>query len=155
VELHHHPTPIIKTLLLKGTIRCGTCGCRLVYSRNKGNGGTYEYFLCPRNQRGECPQGYQPVDLVEAAVEDHYATVPFSDVEREEIREVIATDLGERVTTAKQEIDRCQGVLKEVTAQERKLLHMTTQTASAAISLTTSKPACGCNAKTPKRSSTA
>jgi site-specific DNA recombinase len=109
---------------LKGTIRCGTCGCRLVYSRNKGNGGTYEYFLCPRNQRGECPQGYQPVDLVEAAVEDHYATVPFSDAEREEIRKVIATDLGERVTTAKQEIDRCQGVLKEVTEQERKLLHM-------------------------------
>jgi site-specific DNA recombinase len=109
---------------LKGTIRCGTCGCRLVYSRNKGNGGTYEYFLCPRNQRGECPQGYQPVDLVEVAVEDHYATVPFSDAEREEIRKVIATDLGERVTTAKQEIDRCQGVLKEVTEQERKLLHM-------------------------------
>jgi site-specific DNA recombinase len=34
---------------LKGTIRCGTCGCRLVYSRNKGNGGHYEYFVCPRN----------------------------------------------------------------------------------------------------------
>ncbi len=61
---------------------------------------------------------------MEAAVEDHYATVPFSDAEREETRKVIATDLGERVTTAKQEIDRCQGVLKEVTEQERKLLHM-------------------------------
>jgi hypothetical protein len=26
---------------LKGTIRCGTCGSQLVYSRNNGNGGTY------------------------------------------------------------------------------------------------------------------
>ena len=109
---------------LKGTIRCGTCGCRLVYSRHKGNGGHYEYFVCPRNQRGECPQGYQPVDLVEAAIEDHYAGVPFSEAEREEIREAITIDLGERVATAQQEIDRCRGVLREVNEQERKLLHM-------------------------------
>ncbi len=109
---------------LKGTIRCGTCGCRLVYSRNKGNGGTYEYFVCPRNQRGECPQGYQPVDLVEAAIEDYYAGVPFSDSEREEVRKVVVAELGERIVTAKREIDRCQGVLQEVKEQERKLLRM-------------------------------
>jgi len=70
---------------LKGTIRCGTCGSQLVYSRNKGNGGIYEYFVCPKNQRGECPQGYQPIDLVEAAVEKHYATVPFSQDERVQV----------------------------------------------------------------------
>ncbi len=109
---------------LKGTIRCGTCGCRLVYSRNKGNGGIYEYFVCPRNQRGECPQRCQPVDLVEAAIEDHYAGVPFSDAEREEIRQAIAKDLSERVATAQQEIDRCQGVLQAIKDQERKLLNM-------------------------------
>ena len=109
---------------LKGTIRCGTCGCRLVYSRNKGNGGTYEYFVCPKNQRGQCPQGYQPVDLVEAAVEDYYTGVPFSDAEREEIRKAITIDLGERAATAQQEIDRCRGVLQDIKEQERKLLHM-------------------------------
>jgi site-specific DNA recombinase len=109
---------------LKGTIRCGTCGCRLVYSRHKGNGGTYEYFVCPRNQRGECPQGYQPTDLVETAIEDYYAGVPFSEAEREEIRQAITIDLGERAATAQQEIDRCRGVLQEIKAQERKLLHM-------------------------------
>jgi site-specific DNA recombinase len=109
---------------LKGTVRCGTCGCRLVYSRNKGNGGTYEYFVCPRNQRGECPQGYQPVDLVEAAIEDYYAGVPFSEAEREEVRQAITTNLGKRVATAQQEIDRCQDVLRKVQEEERKLLHM-------------------------------
>ncbi len=109
---------------LKGTIRCGTCGCRLVYSRNKGNGGHYEYFVCPRNQRGNCPQGYQPVDLVETAIEDHYRGVSLTDAERQEIRQALSEDLGERVTTAKQEIDRSRGVLKEIREQERKLLNM-------------------------------
>jgi site-specific DNA recombinase len=109
---------------LKGTIRCGTCGCRLIYSRNKGNGGTYEYFLCPRNQRRECPQSYQPVDLVEAAVEDHYANVPLSETEREEIRRAITDDLDNRIATVQQEIDNSRGVLEQLKEEERKLLQM-------------------------------
>ena len=109
---------------LKGTIRCGVCGSGLTYSRNKGNGGTYEYFVCVKNQRGECPQGYLPVDLVEAVIERHYATVMLSDAEREQIRRAIAEDLGERLTTARQEVDRCRGVLAVVKEQERKLLNM-------------------------------
>jgi hypothetical protein len=109
---------------LKGTIRCGTCGSQLVYSRNNGNGGIYEYFVCPKNQRGECPQGYQPVDLVEAEIEAHYAGVSLSQDEREQVRREITDDLGERVATAQREIERCQAVLEEVKEQERKLLHM-------------------------------
>ena len=109
---------------LKGTIRCGTCGSQLVYSRNKGNGGTYEYFVCPRNQRGECPQGYRPVDLVEAEIEAHYAGVPLSEAERDQVRQAITKDLNEKVATAQQEIERCQAVLEEIKEQERKLLHM-------------------------------
>jgi site-specific DNA recombinase len=109
---------------LKGTIRCGTCGSRLVYSRHNGNGGEYEYFICTRSQHGECPQGYQPVDLVEATVEKHYHGVTITEDEREEIRQTITHDLGEKAATAQQEIDRCQGVLDEVKEQERKLLNM-------------------------------
>jgi site-specific DNA recombinase len=109
---------------LKGTIRCGTCGSGLTYSRNTGNGGTYEYFVCPRNQRRECPQGYQPVDLVETAIENHYAGVSLTDAEREEVRRAISEDLGTRVAVAEQEIDRSRGVLQEIKEQERKLLNM-------------------------------
>jgi site-specific DNA recombinase len=109
---------------LKGTIRCGSCGSGLTYSRHKGNGGHYEYFVCPRNQRGECPQGYLPVDLVEAVVEKHHATVALTDLERDEIRKAVAEDLGERVSTARHEIERCQRVLDEIKEQERKLLNM-------------------------------
>ena len=109
---------------LKGTIRCGTCASQLVYSRNNGNGGTYEYFVCPKNQRGECPQGYQPVDLVEAEIEAHYATVQLNAEEREQVRQAITKDLDEKLATAQQEIERCQAVLEEIKEQERKLLHM-------------------------------
>ena len=109
---------------LKGTIRCGTCGCRLVYSQNNGNGGMYEYFVCPRYQYGECPQGYQPVDIVETAIENHYRGVTITEAERQKIREALTIDLGERAATTQQEIDRCHGVLEEVREQERKLLNM-------------------------------
>ena len=109
---------------LKGTIRCGTCGSGLTYSRNSGNGGLYEYFVCPRNQRRECSQGYQPVDLVEAAIEDHYANVAFTLQERQEVYTAINAHLGSGVATAEQEVGRCRGVLRAVKDQERKLLNM-------------------------------
>ena len=109
---------------LKGTIRCGTCGSRLLYARHKGNGGLYEYFVCSRNQRGECPQGYQPADLIETAVEDHYAGVSLSETEREAVRKALTNDLGERVALAQQEIENCRGVLAQLKEEERKLLQM-------------------------------
>jgi site-specific DNA recombinase len=109
---------------LKGTIRCASCASQLVYSRHKGNGGTYEYFVCPKNQRGRCPQGYQPVDLVEQAVEDHYATVGLTPDERDRVRETLTKDLSDRIALAQQEVERCQGVLEQIKERERKLLHM-------------------------------
>jgi site-specific DNA recombinase len=37
-QRHHH--------YLKGTVYCDHCGARLIFSWNKGNGGTYDYFKC-------------------------------------------------------------------------------------------------------------
>jgi hypothetical protein len=87
LESHNHAGERDRTHqhYLKGTIRCGTCGCRLVYSQNKGNGGTYEYFVCPYYQRDECPH----VDIVESAIEEHYRGVAITEAEREEVRQAI------------------------------------------------------------------
>ncbi len=109
---------------LKGSVFCGACGRRLTYSRNTGNGGTYEYFVCSNNQRGHCAQGYQPVHLVEAAIERHYATVRLTDADAERVRKAVAARLETMAETAEQEIARCKGVLTQVKDQERKLLHM-------------------------------
>lgn len=41
---------------LKDTIYCEACGSRLIYSQNKGHGGTYEYFVClGRMTKNGCP----------------------------------------------------------------------------------------------------
>ena len=53
---------------LKGTLHCGGFGLRLTYSKNSGNGGTYEYFVCPSKQRRQCDQPYHRVDVVEVSV---------------------------------------------------------------------------------------
>ena len=37
---------------LKGTIYCGECGARLIYSRNRGHGGEYEYYICLSRRTG-------------------------------------------------------------------------------------------------------
>jgi hypothetical protein len=82
------------------------------------------YHVEHGRQRGECPQGYQPADLIESAIEAHYAGVSFSEQERETIRQALAHDLGEKVATAQQEINNCRGVLEQLKEEERKLLQM-------------------------------
>ncbi len=109
---------------LKGTIRCGTCGRRLVYSRNKGNGGIYEYFICSQYQLGKCPQRPQPVDLVEGAIENYYATVELTKVERDEVRLAVRRHLGEMAEAAELEIQGCNSTLSALKDEERKLLEL-------------------------------
>ena len=59
---------------LKGSIWCGECGARLIYSRNRGRGGVYEYFFClnRKMKRRPCQRGAVRVDAVAAGVEDFY-----------------------------------------------------------------------------------
>ena len=107
---------------LKGSIFCGLCGRRLTYSRNKGNGGFYEYFVCVANQRHECAQPAQRVDHVEAAIERHYATVRLSEAERERVQRAVEDHLAKLTGVSGEEIARCNRVLENLKNQERKLL---------------------------------
>ncbi len=107
---------------LKGSVFCNHCHHRLTFSRNKGNGGIYEYFVCPLHQRQACPNRYQRIEAVEAAIEQHYKTVPFSARDQERVRAVIEQHLAKLASTSKAEIDRCQAVLTGLKQQERKLL---------------------------------
>ncbi|WP_338037434.1 recombinase zinc beta ribbon domain-containing protein [Nocardioides zeae] len=57
---------------LAGSLRCGRCGSRLVYSANKGRrGGTYEYFVCVGRQlkKTQCDAPHFPAEQAESAVE--------------------------------------------------------------------------------------
>lgn len=111
---HHH--------YLKGTIRCDCCNHRLVYSRAKGNGGTYEYFACPINQRRECTQRVQRVDAVEAAIEQHYKTVTLTKHDQDLLVREMERYLAKQAATSKQEITHCENLLADLREQERKLM---------------------------------
>jgi site-specific DNA recombinase len=107
---------------LKGSIFCEHCNHRLTFSRNKGNGGFYEYFVCPLHQRRNCSQRYQRMEAVEAAVEEHYRTVGLSADERDRVMAAIEQHLAKLASTSKEELDRCQMVLAGLKGQERKLM---------------------------------
>src|SRR5579864_7101111 len=76
---HHH---------LKGSIFCGYCGRRLIFSRVRGNGGVYEYFGCiSRPKSGErCRSRHMLTDQVEQAVARYYIGVRLTARQREAIR---------------------------------------------------------------------
>jgi site-specific DNA recombinase len=107
---------------LKGTIFCDECNHRLIYSRHKGNGGTYEYFVCPLNQRRECPGGYHRMEEVEARIEQHYKTIALSPQARDRIAAHIERHFAKQATTSEKELDRCNTLLADLKEQERKLL---------------------------------
>jgi DNA invertase Pin-like site-specific DNA recombinase len=62
---------------LKGTIACGRCGSRMIFSRNKGRGGVYDYFVClgRHENRTLCDLPYVSVDDVEEQIEHYYQTI--------------------------------------------------------------------------------
>lgn len=107
---------------LKGTIFCDECGHRLVYSRHKGNGGTYEYFVCPYNQRRECANGYHRAETVEAKIEEHYKTITLTADERNRVVREVERRLAKLAATSEQELRRCNALLTDLKEQERKLM---------------------------------
>jgi hypothetical protein len=59
---------------LKGSVFCGQCGGRRIFTPVRGNGGRYEYFRCfgRHNLRNGCDAPHVAVDAVETAVERYY-----------------------------------------------------------------------------------
>jgi site-specific DNA recombinase len=59
---------------LKGSVYCGNCGSRLIFTENRGNGGVYAYFKCfsRHNLRSGCAAPHTSVARIERAVEQCY-----------------------------------------------------------------------------------
>jgi len=107
---------------LKGTVRCGHCDARLTYSRNKGNGGTYEYFVCAPGMKGICSGGYRRAETIAGLVEDEYQAIKLRPDEHERIIRTIERRLARLAATSQQDRARCAGVLDGLKEQEKKLL---------------------------------
>jgi site-specific DNA recombinase len=87
---------------LKGSIWCGRCGKRLIFNLAvNSQGEPYPYFFCIGRRQG-CSQRYVPVDAVEQAVVDYYATFERAPQEVAERQAAIRSYYeGERATHAK------------------------------------------------------
>lgn len=107
---------------LRGAIICNDCGGRLIYSRATGNGGLYEYFVCRGKQKGECGQPHHRVAAVEAAVEEHYATIELSSARRERIAQAVRDFCGVRQQASAPQLIAATTELARLKQQERKLL---------------------------------
>jgi DNA invertase Pin-like site-specific DNA recombinase len=69
---HHHEH------YLKGTIFCGRCGSRMIYSQNKGRrGSTYYYFVClgRHAKNTSCDLPYVWVSDIESQLVDYYKSI--------------------------------------------------------------------------------
>lgn len=112
---HHH--------YLKGTLYCGECGARLIFSRNRGrHGGLYDYYVCRGRQLRTCSQRWHPLRLIERAVIDYYATVKLNAARRERIRAVIHSHFDGLIAVAEREIARATREIERLDTEECKLL---------------------------------
>ena len=63
---------------LKGTISCGRCGSRMIFSRNKGrHGAIYDYFVCigRHSKHDPCDLPYVSITDIEDQIERYYQTI--------------------------------------------------------------------------------
>lgn len=68
---------------LVGSVYCGQCGRRLMFTRCTGRNGKFDYLVCPgRHKDRSCDLPYQPVDRVEDFVVRYYETRVSVDAER-------------------------------------------------------------------------
>ena len=112
---------------LKGSIYCGYCGRRLIFSRVRGRTGEhYEYFGCSsRPGRGEhCEGHHHRVDRVEKAVERYYAGIRLTQSERRLIRSEVERYVSGLMEGAEKESKRHAERLLDLQRQQQKLLHL-------------------------------
>jgi site-specific DNA recombinase len=108
---------------LRGTVYCGECGSRLMYTRAKGRaGGIYEYFVCSGPQKHICDQPHHRVEAVERAIEAEYAHVQLSEARREQIRAAVRAYVATLDKIAEPERQQITETVARLARQEKKRL---------------------------------
>jgi site-specific DNA recombinase len=110
---------------LKGSIWCGNCGSRLIFSRNKGKTGIYyDYFVCigRHRKRNNCTRKAVLVSRVEAGIEDLYRRFEVPTDQIEDIRSSVGDELARLQAVAETEMARSRRRLIQAKDQRQKLL---------------------------------
>lgn len=111
---------------LKGSIWCGGCGSRLIFSRNRGKTGiSYDYFVCigRHRKRNNCLRKAISVQRVEDAIIDFYHhrfQVPPDQLA--DIQEVVAEEFARLQAVAETDQARSKRRLQSAKDKRQKLL---------------------------------
>ena len=110
---------------LKGTVYCGVCRRRLIFTKCTGRRGTaYDYFVCgARHEGGSCELPYLPAHLVEHYVAEYYLKEVKLDAERVATLQPRLVELF-RLTTAHREREAAcaRRKVEDILGQRRKLV---------------------------------
>jgi site-specific DNA recombinase len=111
---------------LIGSLHCGVCRRRLGFNRTRGNGGVYEYFACLSrvSRRGRCSAPHFRAHAIERAVERKYTTFLLTPDEQAAIRETVLDHARASTTAARNDSERHARRVRELIAQQQKLLHL-------------------------------
>jgi site-specific DNA recombinase len=113
---------------LSGSLYC-TCGKRMGYGRHKSKTGAhYHYFSCLSRvtKQGRCPAPYAPTDSIEEAVTAEYLTerARLDPNERAAVRQAVKDFVEAKAQTAVRESQRHARRLKELNAEQQKLVQL-------------------------------
>ena len=105
---------------LKGTLACGRCGQRMIYSKNTGrHGGVYEYFAClgRHSKLNACDLPYVWISEIEDHIERYYRTIKL-DVD------ITTTLYGHLMKAAKRRTEKARQMVDD---QRRRILALETE----------------------------
>jgi hypothetical protein len=114
---------------LRGLLYCAECKAegrtsRLVYSQNKGHGGTYEYYVCTAKQRGLCSMPSARLDELEDEVARQIAAERFDAKEIADVSQEVRRALIALQSADQEEKDALRKQLNKLEAQEERLIEL-------------------------------
>lgn len=112
---------------LKGTLFCDRCRRngrtrRLIYTEANGSGGTYAYYFCRGRQQGLCDLRYLPIEVVEEAVAEHYATESLSHLEALDLKRNLGDAIADEQALTRDLKTQLRSELASMDEQEDRLL---------------------------------
>ena len=110
---------------LKSTVWCGSCHGRLLVQVSRSSTGElYHYLMCGNRhaKRNTCRQRSVQTDEVEKQIEAYYQTVRLSDIEKEQLRTVLVSELGKLKKDESASQDNIRLERDKITRKQKKLL---------------------------------
>jgi DNA invertase Pin-like site-specific DNA recombinase len=109
---------------LRSTVFCGRCQSRLIFTRSRGHGGEYDYFLClgRHQKRNDCDLPGIPVDLVEDSIERYYQTIQLPDQIVTQLYGKLLTAIQRYTSGAEKRARQQRKRVTRLEAERRKLL---------------------------------